>query len=104
SARPARPASRERRGAALVLVGSIAGLFPFLLLAVAFPSFLHTERFLFYGIVPLVLVPVTFAYAIVRFRLMDVRLILRKSLLYTATTAVVTAAYALAIALFNNYF
>ncbi len=98
------PASRERRGAALVLVGSVAGLLPFLLLAVAFPSFLHTERFLFYGIVPLVLVPVTFAYAIVRFRLMDVRLILRKSLLYTATTAVVTAAYALAIALFNNSF
>lgn len=98
------PASRERRGAALVLVGSVAGLLPFLILAVAFPSFLHTERFLFYGIVPLILVPLTFAYAIVRFRLMDVRLILRKSLLYTATTAVVTAAYALAIALFNNSF
>jgi serine phosphatase RsbU (regulator of sigma subunit) len=54
--------------------------------------------------VPLVLVPLTFSYAIIRFGLMDVRVILRKSLLYTATTAVVTGAYALGIASFNGLF
>ena len=89
---------RQRRGAGLVLVGSVFGVLPFLVLAVAFPSFLHTERFIFYGIVPLVLVPATFAYAIVRFQLLEIRVILRKSLLYTVTTAVVTAIYALGIA------
>lgn len=98
------PASAERRGAALVLVGSLVGLIPFLVLVVGFPSFLHTEKFLFYGVVPLAAIPLTFAYAIFRFQLMQVRVILRKSLLYTATTAVVTVAYALGIASFNAIF
>jgi serine phosphatase RsbU (regulator of sigma subunit) len=96
--------SAERRGAALVLTGSLIGLLPFLVLAVAFPSFLHTEQFIFYGVVPLAAIPLTFAYAIFRFQLMNVRVILRKSLLYTATTAVVTVAYALGIASFNAIF
>lgn len=96
------PDARERRGALLVFFGSLFGLVPFLVLAVGFPSVLHTEKFLFYGVIPLVLVPLTFAYAIVRFQLLDIRVILRKSLLYTATTAVVTGLYALGIALFNT--
>lgn len=95
------PDAREKRGALLVFFGSLFGLVPFLVLAVGFPSVLHTEQFLFYGVIPLVLVPVTFAYAIVRFQLLDIRVILRKSLLYTTTTAVVTGLYALGIALFN---
>lgn len=95
------PDPRQRRGAGLVFLGTVFGVVPFLLLAVAFPSFLHTERFLFYGVLPLILVPITFAYAIIRFQLLDIRVILRKSLLYTLTTAVVTALYALGIASFN---
>ncbi len=98
------PETRLRRGAALVFVGTLFGVVPFIVLAVAFPSFLHTERFLFYGVAPLVLVPLTFAYAIVRFGLLDIRVILRKSLLYTVTTALVTAIYALGIASFTWLF
>ncbi len=93
---------RARRGVALVLFGVTFGLLPFLVVAVAFPSFLHTEKFLFLGVGPLILVPLTFTYAIVRFQLLDIRVIVRKSLLYTATTAVVTAFYAGGIALFNG--
>ena len=96
------PSSRERRGAALVLFGAVFGLLPFLVLSVAFPSFLSTERFVFWGVVPLALIPLTFSYAIIRFQLLNVQVILRKSLLYTATTAVVTALYALGIAFFNS--
>ncbi len=96
--------ARERRGASMVFAGSLAGLLPFLIAAVGFPALLHTERFLFYGVVPLVLVPLTFAYAIVRFQMLDVRVILRKSLLYTGTTALVTGVYALGIAWFNSFF
>ncbi|HKI86464.1 MAG TPA: PDZ domain-containing protein, partial [Thermoanaerobaculia bacterium] len=96
--------TRERRGAWLVLAGSLFGLGPFLVLAVAFPSLLHTERFLFYGVVPLLLVPLTFAYSIVRFQLLDIQVILKKSLLYTVTTATLTALYAVAIASFNSLF
>jgi serine phosphatase RsbU (regulator of sigma subunit) len=98
------PDVQQRRGAGLVFVGTLFGVVPFILLAVAFPSFLDTERFIFYGVVPLILVPITFAYAIVRFQLLDIRVILRKSLLYTLTTALVTAVYALGIASFNRIF
>jgi serine phosphatase RsbU (regulator of sigma subunit) len=92
---------RERRGAGLVLLGSLLGLVPFLGAMVAFPTLLHTERFLGVGLVPLILVPVTFAVAIVRFGLLDIRVILRKSLAYSVLTAGVTLVYALAITLFN---
>ncbi len=98
------PDPRQRRGAGLVFLGALFGIVPFIVLAVGFSSFLHTERFLFYGVIPLILVPLTFAYAIVRFGLLDIRVILRRSLLYTATTAVITAVYALAIASFNLVF
>lgn len=92
----------QRRGAALVLAGSLFGLLPFLTVAVAFPELLHKQRFLFVGLLPLAIVPLTFAYAIVRFELLDIRVIVRKSLLYTLTTAAVTSVYALGIALFNS--
>ena len=98
------PHSEERRGATLVLAGSVLGLVPFLVAAVAFPSFLHTEALIFWGLVPMAAIPVTFAYAIVRYQLLDVRVILKKSLLYTVTTAVVTVLYALGIASFNGIF
>jgi serine phosphatase RsbU (regulator of sigma subunit) len=95
------PSVRERRGAALVLFGSLFGLLPFLVSAVAFPEVLHSDQLWFWGLGPLILVPLTFAYAIVVFRLLDIRIILRKSLLYTVTTAVVTVFWAGGIALFN---
>lgn len=92
----------QRRGASLVFFGSLFGLLPFLVTAVAFPSVLHTKEFFYYGLLPLALVPLTFAYAIVRFQLLNIRVILRRSLLYTGTTAAVTAVYALGIAFFNR--
>jgi serine phosphatase RsbU (regulator of sigma subunit) len=98
------PDTQQRQGAGLVFVGTLFGVVPFILLGVAFPSFLKTERFLFYGVVPLILVPITFAYAIIRYQLMDIRVILRKSLMYTVSTALVTAVYALGIASFNLLF
>ena len=91
----------ERRGALLVFVGALFGLLPFLVFTVAFPSFRHTEQFLYYGVAPLILVPLTFAYSIVRFQLLDIRVILRKSLFYTGITAVITSIYAAGIAGFN---
>jgi len=98
------PDAAQRRGAGLVFVGTLFGVAPFIVLAVGFPTLFNTERYLFYGVVPLILVPITFAYAIIRFGLLDIRVILRKSLLYTVTTAMVTAVYALGIASFNLLF
>ena len=92
---------RERRGVALVLFGSVVGLLPFLATSVLFPEHLGSGRLLLGGLGLLVLVPLTFALAIVRFGLLDIQVILRKSLAYTGLTAVITVAYALGIAFFN---
>lgn len=96
--------ARERRGMALVLIGSFFGLVPFVLTSLVFTVRQHSDMFFVLGVMPLVLVPVTFAYAIVRFQLLDIRVILRRSLLYTVTTALVTGLYAGGIATFNAFF
>ncbi len=95
---------RERRGLALVLLGSFFGLAPFAVTSLVFSSGQYSETFFFLGVMPLVLVPLTFAYAIVRFQLLDIRVILRRSLLYTVTTALLTGIYAGGIATFNAVF
>ncbi len=95
---------RERRQIATVFVGTLVGVTPFLVLGVAMPSLLRTDNYLFWGVPPLILVPLTFAYAIVRFQFFDIRVIVRRSVLYTMTTAVVGAAYAVGIATFNLLF
>ena len=95
---------RERRQIATVFVGTVLGVTPFLLLGVALPSVFRTDRFLFLGVVPLGLVPLTFAYAIVRFQFFNIRVIIRRSLMYTVTTAVVGGTYAAGIAAFNVLF
>ena len=95
---------RERRGVALVLIGSFFGLAPFVATSLVLSAGQHSGRFFFLGVMPLLLVPITFAYAIVRFQLLDIRVILRRSLLYTVTTALLTGLYAGGIATFNAFF
>ena len=92
--------TRERRGLALVLIGSFFGLAPFLITSLVFTTRQHSDTYFFLGVMPLLLVPLTFAYAIVRFQLLDIRVILRRSLLYTVTTALLTGVYAGGIATF----
>jgi len=92
---------RQRRGAGLIFLGSALGLLPFLAAMVWMPVMGRSERFLLVGLVPLILVPITFAVSIIRFGLLDIRVILRKSLAYSVLTAAITLAYALAITVFN---
>ena len=91
------PDPKARRPILVLLVGTIAGIVPFVVFAVFFPSLFRDERYLAWGVVPMAVIPITFAYAIVRFRLFDVQVIFRKSLVYGVLTAVVTGFYALAV-------
>lgn len=95
---------RERRGAMAVLAGSTLGLLPILVMAIGFPELLEREGWFLAGVLPLALIPLSFAWAIVRYQLLNVRVILRRSLLYTLTTALVTGLYALGIASVNGLF
>ena len=86
-----------RRPILVLLLGTVAGIVPFVVFAVFFPSLFREDRYLAWGVVPMALIPLTFAYAIVRFRLFDVEVIVRKSLVYAILTAVVTGFYALCV-------
>jgi sigma-B regulation protein RsbU (phosphoserine phosphatase) len=86
-----------RRPILVLLLGTIAGIVPFVVFAVFYPSLFRDERYLAWGVVPMALIPLSFAFAIVRFRLFDVNVIVRKSLVYGVLTAVVTGFYALAV-------
>jgi PAS domain S-box-containing protein len=55
------------------------------------------------SVLSLVLLPVTFGYAIVRYRLMDVDIIFRRGIAYTLATATIVALYFGLIALFGDF-
>ncbi len=94
---------RQRRGIALVFAGSLFGLLPFLGLAVARPAWLHSEPEAFALLAPLALVPLTFAFAIIRFGLLDIRVMVRRSLVYSMVTVGVAAVYSVALTLVNTF-
>ncbi|HET7453543.1 MAG TPA: SpoIIE family protein phosphatase [Thermoanaerobaculia bacterium] len=96
--------SSERRQVMQVFFGTILGTAPFVVFGIIFPTVLHNDAYVFWGIAPMILIPLTFAYAIVRFQILNVRVIVRKSLLYTITTAVIFALYAGALAAANTLF
>ena len=95
---------RERRQAFHVFVGTILGTVPFVLFFIVLPSAFGIDEYVFYGIIPMILIPLTFAYAIVRFQMLNVRVIVRRTFLYAATTAVLLGLYALVVALANLLF
>lgn len=98
------PPSRQRQGSIIVFFTALIGLVPFVALGIVLSSVLRNERLIFLGLLPLLLFPLGFGYAIIRFQVFDLRVILRKSLLYTATTAIVTVFYAVGIATMNALF
>jgi len=95
---------RERRQSFHVFVGTILGTVPFVLFFIVLPSAFGIDEYAFYGIIPMILIPLTFAYAIVRFQMLNVRVIVRRTFLYAATTAVLLGLYALVVALANLVF
>ncbi len=83
-----------RRSVRWVLPGTALGILPPLLLSAVintFPSVqIPGDR---YAFVALVLVPLSFAHGIIRYGLMDLELVAKRSVVYTALTAVLVAVY-----------
>ena len=79
--------------------GILFGFAPFgLLYAIPYVLGLQFSPYLNYVVVTLPLIPLTIAYSIVRYRLMDVDVIFRRGFAYTlATLVILTAFYALVI-------
>ena len=93
----------HRRQMKWLVWGTGAGVLPFLLFY-AVPFALGREPRLFMellGYIPLALIPLSLAYAVVKHRLMDVELIFRRTISYTLAVAAVTGICLLALGLVN---
>jgi two-component system NtrC family sensor kinase len=85
--------------------GTFAGIVPFLALY-AFPGLFVTTlpHWTELSVFSLILIPLCFGYAIIRYRLMDVDIIFKRGLAYTFATAGVVAIYFAAIAVIGELF
>ena len=80
--------------------GTVAGSLPFVLLYIApFAIDASPRGWMKFTSLSLVLIPLCFGYAIIRYRLMDVDIIFKRGLAYTAATAAVASVYFALIAL-----
>ncbi len=85
--------------------GTVAGSLPFTLLyIVPFVADAGPRSWMQFSAVSLVLIPLCFGYAIIRYRLMDVDIIFKRGLAYTAATAGVAAVYFALVALLAQIF
>jgi PAS domain S-box-containing protein len=85
--------------------GTLAGCLPFSLLYILpFVFDAATKSWMQFTALSLVLIPLCFGYAIIRYRLMDVDIIFKRGLAYTAATAAVAAIYFALVALIAQIF
>jgi two-component system NtrC family sensor kinase len=85
--------------------GTLAGIVPFgLLYIVPYSLGAIPRSWMSLSVLSLALIPLCFAYAIVRYRLMDVDIIFKRGLAYTAATAGIIAVYAAMVALIGALF
>ena len=88
------PAGVLRQQLKWLTAGTFVGTLPFALLYIVPLVFgAATEQWMKFSTLSLVLIPLCFGYAIIRYRLMDVDIIFKRGLAYTAATAAVTAVY-----------
>src|ERR1700693_619149 len=85
--------------------GTLAGSLPVSLLYIAPLVFGAPVRpWMQMSVLSLVLIPLCFGYAIIRYRLMDVDIIFKRGLAYTAATAAVATVYFALVALITYFF
>jgi PAS domain S-box-containing protein len=85
--------------------GTLAGSLPFTLFYIV-PFVLDASRHTWMksSVLSLLLIPLCFGYAIIRYRLMDVDIIFKRGLAYTAATAAVAAVYFALVAAIADIF
>lgn len=88
---PTRAIKRKLR---LVVWGTVAGTLPlvaiFLIMSLRPETDIPGQK---YAVFPLILIPVTFGHAIVRYGLFEVNIVVRRSLIYTVLTAILASVY-----------
>lgn len=91
-----------RQRVKFLTLGTVLGTLPFLVFNLALGKLLGREDFALLGAVPMVLVPLSFGYSIARYRLMDIEVFIRRSLIYATLTGVLVGAYLVLVVLVGN--
>ncbi|HSP07766.1 MAG TPA: histidine kinase N-terminal 7TM domain-containing protein, partial [Acidobacteriota bacterium] len=85
----------ERKQLKLVLAGVMAGFGPFSLLWLISLAVRVPQQALEAALVPQILIPLSLTYALFKYRLMDVDIIIKRGMIYTLTTMVLFLMYLL---------
>ena len=99
------PAGVLRQQLKWLTAGTFVGTFPFVvfyILPYAFDA--ASKPWMKFSTISLVFIPLCFAYAIIRYRLMDVDIIFKRGLAYTAATAAIATIYFFFVALIPQIF
>jgi sigma-B regulation protein RsbU (phosphoserine phosphatase) len=94
------PTLRQR--VKFLTLGTVLGTLPFLVFNIALGKLFGRDDLALLGAVPMVLVPVSFGYSIARYRLMDIEVIIRRSLVFALLTGVVVGAYLVLVVVVGN--
>ncbi|HKN74915.1 MAG TPA: ATP-binding protein [Candidatus Acidoferrum sp.] len=101
----AAPAGVLRQQLKWLTAGTFIGTFPFVVLyIIPFAFDAASKPWMKFSTVSLVLIPLCFGYAIIRYRLMDVDIIFKRGLAYTAATAAIATIYFFFVALIPQIF
>ncbi len=101
----AAPAGVLRQQLKWLTAGTFIGTSPFVVLYILPYAFDAASRpWMKFSTVSLVFIPLCFGYAIIRYRLMDVDIIFKRGLAYTAATAAIAAIYFALVYLIANIF
>lgn len=83
----------QRKQLKLVLAGVVAGFGPFAFLSLVSIVVRLPQQFLEVALLPQILIPISLTYALFKYRLMDVDIIIKRGMIYTVTTTVVFVLY-----------
>ncbi len=83
----------QKQRVRILTIGTVTAVVPFLIFKVALDEMTANSNLAFLGIAPLVAIPASFGYCIARYRVMQVEVILKRSLIYTVLTGAVVAFY-----------
>ncbi len=82
-----------RRQIKLVLWGTVIGLGPFMAFSVVGAGIFGKPEIFSIGVLPLMAIPLSFAYSIIRYRLLDIQVIIKRSILYSLLTGLFFGVY-----------
>jgi len=91
---------RERAQLRLIAIGTLLAIVPVLLFTIIPQAIIRQPIILsYFTVLPLALIPLSFGYAILRYQLMNVHLYVRRGVVYSVLGAIITAVYAIMLAI-----